>query len=526
MSDFDVEIFKINATHLQVICRFDSDYRSLSEFFRFKDPTFSPNPYSRWDGYVRLFNVDKHTLPVGLLSNLVLFCKEYGLSFHIDEAMLPFSNPISMPDVEEWIEGLNLSREKDDGSYVKMEAYDFQIDALFYAMKYGRYTPLAATSGGKSLIIYMLIRLYEEMGLTQDNGKILIIVPSVSLVNQMFDNFIEYSQFNKWNTYINVHCIAEGASKFTSKPVIVSTWQAIQDEDKEYFLDFQAIVCDEVHLASAKKITRIVESSINAHSRVGMTGTLKNVNIHNLQVQGLFGPIQRIVTAKELQDDGRAARTDVTMVTLNYPEKDRHELAVIKRIKPKKGEPKTNPYQKEIEYIISHKGRMKFLIEMAIGLKGNILMLFDRKDKHLHVVADLLRKMETKKKIHVIIGEVDGDERDEIKRYTELNDGVIILATYGTMSTGESVNRLHYLIFAHPSKSIIRVLQSLGRLMRLHETKDVAKIIDIVDDLRQPGQRENYCIEHAVERFGFYREEQHKVKMKKITLEGSTHKLV
>lgn len=495
----DLYIEKVNATHIRLYSEDDGILLDVYENYQYDEPGFQKNKYTKWNGRVRLFNKSNLKLPVGLLQDLVSLSIKRGWSVELDDRLKNAVTKVTPEEIHDWVSTIPL---RDNGN--ELVPYDYQYDAVYQAVKHNRLTLLAATSAGKSLIIYLLVRFYQMIA--GDDEKILIIVPSTNLVSQMIGDFTNYSSDDKeWDCELNTHYIWEGRPKNARRKVYVSTYQSIMDEAPDYFEQFGYIICDEVHGASGKSIQNIMNNSINAYRRVGLTGTLKSDKVHEMLVKASFGPVYRVVTAKQLIDSGRASKTDITMMYLKYNNYERNLVSQMS-------------YQQEIEFIISHAYRNKVLVALAKGLKGNTLIMFDRKDKHLHKVRSLLS--ESGKNVFVIDGDVPNEERDVIKKLIENGDDVVLLATYGCMSTGVSVKKLHNLVLAHPTKSIVRVLQTIGRLLRLHSSKDVAAIFDIVDECTIEGKI-NSCMKHALDRFGYYRDEQHPVKSR--SYEMKTH---
>lgn len=494
--EVDIYIERIDASRIRVYPGDAGIREDLYTFFTYEEPGFVKNKWTKWDGVNRMYDKNTMTLPYGLLSMLLSLCVDRQWKYGIDDSFRDDIRAVDDAEIEKFIKGLKLTN--DDGK--RIEPYDYQQDGLKLAAKFSRLVLLAATSAGKSLIAYMIIRWYQDY-IKAKGLKILLIVPSINLVSQMIQNFEEFSQDNKWDVRRHCHGICEGAPIHSRAGIYIATWQSIQDLDAEYFESFGLVICDEVHLASGKKIGEIMKACRHADIRIGMTGTLRPDHVHPVLVQSHFGPIKRIVTTKELQDAGRASKTQIYMLKLNYPASTRKLL--------------TGNYQDEIELLISHEWRNHFLMSLVMTLKGNTLMLFDRVEKHLEVVAEELnRRIEgTNQRCFVITGDVKNQERDEIKRAIENGNEIILLASYGTLSTGVSVRKLHNLVLAHSSKSAIRIIQSLGRLLRLHETKDVANIYDVSDDLTFAG-RTNHTMKHAAERYGIYRSEGHPITMK------------
>lgn len=489
----DIEIQHINASKVRLNTMDEGILEDLYRTLRFKEPTFAPNKFSKWDGEVRLFDKSTRLLNYGLIYHLLDLSRIRQWSLSLDDEIKQDLKPVTKGQIEEWCDSIDL---RDGGN--RISPYDYQREGLYLAIRYSRITLLAATSAGKSLLQYMIIRMMQEIN---PEGKILLVVPSINLVSQMKSDFANYSSHNGWDAEKNCHCVAEGTSPFSNKPVIISTYQSLMNLDESYFHQYTTLLGDECHLYSAKSLEKIANSCINAYNRVGLTGTLKQDRLHPLQVSQHFGVIKRIVTTKQLQDAGRAAKTSIVMALLKYQTEERKQLFDA-----------GGDYQKEIEYLTQHKERNRIIANLASGLKGNSLLLFERVDSHLiQVFEELKQRQGVQKKFLVIHGEIGNKERDIIKAETEAGNDITILATYGCMSTGVSIKKLHNLVFCHPSKSIIRILQSIGRLLRLHSSKDVANIFDLVDDLSYMGKK-NHALNHSIERYGFYTEEQHPIR--------------
>ena len=493
---FDVKIERLNSSKIRLHLDDAGLLEDIYQFFKYEEPTFQKNRFTKWDGVVRLFNKTNQTLPYGLLQILLVFLKDRQHTYHVPDDIKSDISNLKQKDFESWVSELNLTRSNGD----KLTPHDFQLEGAYLAIKYGRITLLAATSAGKSLILYLMSRYFQEYKVAEGSfGKTLIIVPNILLVSQLKTNFEEFSLKNGWNASEHIHLIAEGAERVSRKPIFISTWQSLQNMPAEYFEIFSEIFVDECHLASGKSITQICEASVNANVRIGLTGTLKNTALHPLAVQGNFGPIKRVVRTKELQDRGIAAKTQVTRIILRYPSDQRILVSEMS-------------YQEEIDFLINHSGRNNVIKALCRTLKGNSLVLFSRKDKHQLIIEEsLLALKDESRKYLVINGDVSGDDRRAITALMDKETGITLLGSYVTMQAGVSINNLHNLVFGHPSKSVIQILQSIGRMLRLHSSKEVAHIYDIVDDLAYRGNQ-NKTLSHADIRMGYYEEEQHPVK--------------
>jgi superfamily II DNA or RNA helicase len=471
--------------------------QDIEDHFSYQEPGFVKNKWTKWNGQVRLFKRRGNTLPYGCLHMLLELAKTNGWSFELDTAFKNDISAVKREEIEDWVKTLDIHT-----GGMPIDPYDYQMDALYLGVRFGRYVALAATSAGKSLIAYLLTRYYEMLS-NEDGKKILIIVPSQMLVDQLYSDFQDYSSANGWKVHDMCHKIMEGRPKNANKMIYISTWQSIYEEDEEYFKQFGRVINDEVHLASGKSITAIMNNCTNAYQRVGMTGTLKAEKIHPILVMSLFGPIKRVVTTKQLIDAGRATEVYIKMFQLNYDKTESEYVAECS-------------YQKELEFIIGHNQRNKMLASLMSSVKGNTLVMFDRLE-HIENVKAFLDKIPHGKKVYVITGAVDRDERNDIKAIAEQEDGVIVLGTRGCVSTGLSIKKLRNLIFAHPSKSIITILQAVGRIIRLHDEKGSAHVYDPIDNFSFDG-KPNYALKHALERWQIYKDAEMPIEFKSIAM--------
>jgi superfamily II DNA or RNA helicase len=469
---------------MQVECDAGLAYE-LQDYFTFLVPghQFMPSFQNRmWDGKIRLYNVYTKTLYLGLLTYLVKFCEERGYELEYD-ASIKGADEFALVEAEEWTKGLNLP----------FEPRDYQYKAFVHAVRNRRCLLLSPTSSGKSLIIYLLIRWFH--------AKTLVIVPTTSLVHQLVGDFKDYG----WDADNHCHKVMAGIDKVSDKQVIVSTWQSIYKMKSDYFDQFDVIIGDEAHLFKAKSLTTILEKMTECEYRYGLTGTLDGTQTHKLVLEGLFGTLKKVTTTKDLMDAGQIADFQIKTLALGYTDAERQEVTKMK-------------YQQEMDFLVRHEKRNRFIRNLAISQKGNTLLLFQYVDKHGRVLYDDINsRVGNERKVFFVHGGVDAEDREEIRRITEESNDAIIVASYGTFSTGINIRNLHNIIFASPSKSKVRNLQSIGRGLRLGENKSTATLYDIVDDLKWKSRR-NFTLEHFLERMKIYNEEKFKIKMYKIDL--------
>jgi superfamily II DNA or RNA helicase len=480
--------------------------QELSDHFCFYVPGYKFMPAYKnrmWDGKIRLYDLRKKLLYTGLYKYLCEFATARDYEIEIEN-----NDNYGRPDITENIDvpalldELHLTAGGD-----KIEARDYQKEAVHHALSNRQSLLLSPTASGKSLIIYMAIRYYLS---TYDEGNILLIVPTTSLVEQMYSDFGDYSQYDEWNVEEDCHRIYGGKEKYDiRKRVVISTWQSIYKERPAWFQDFGMVVGDEAHNFKAKSLTAILEKCGNAKYRIGTTGTLDGTQTHQLVLEGLFGPVHKVTTTKQLIDSKDLADLSVSVLLLKYADEYCKQISKVK-------------YQEEMDFIVRHDPRNQFISNLALDQDGNTLILFQYVDKHGKPLHDMLKsKLEamerTNRKLFYVSGETGVDDREQIRAITEGESDAIIVASVGTFSTGINIKRLNNIIFASPSKSQIRVLQSIGRGLRKSADGKATKVYDIADDLHWKSKK-NYTLNHAAERIKIYNKEKFKYKVYEIKI--------
>ena len=477
-------VTKVNGVYMQVDCDGGSCWE-LQDYFTFTVPGMQFMPAVRnkvWDGKIRLFNPMTKRIYSGLLPHVERFCKErdYNLVIADDFA----ADEFSMSQAYQFIESLKL----------KLTPRDYQIDAFVHAIRNRRALLLSPTASGKSLIIYLLTQYLQK--------KTLIIVPTVSLVQQMNGDFKEYGYDGE------CHLITAGVDKESEEDIVISTWQSIYKMPKKWFEQFDVIIGDEAHLFKAKSLTSIMTKMIGTKYRFGFTGTLDDAQTHKLVLEGLFGAVEKVTTTAELIENKTLSDFRIKCIALQYPDH-------VKQAQSK------NKYQEEVEFLVLNEARNKFIRNLALSLKGNTLLLYNFVEKHgkpLHKnIKAAIDKSVDKRSIYFVSGEVKGDEREQIRHIVEQEDDAIIVASYGTFSTGVNIKRLHNIVFCSPSKSRIRVLQSIGRGLRTGDGKDMATLFDIADNLTWKS-KSNFTLDHFAERLKMYNDEKFDYKMYRVKI--------
>jgi superfamily II DNA or RNA helicase len=488
--------------------------RELSDFFSFFTPNYKFMPAyknGRWDGKTRLYKILGSVLPTGLFNILTTFASERNYTVIDNRTQTTLKTP-SDSEIEAFMANL---KPYSNGKLIFH--YDYQKEAIKKSLETNRATILSATSSGKSLIIYSLVRWYQK----HLTNKILILVPTVNLVTQMYSDFGEYSEFDDtWNVEDNVYQIRQGKKKNQhDKQVYISTWQSVYKMPEEYFSQFDAVMCDEVHLASANSIIGIMEKSKEAFVRIGFTGTLKDMKLHQLTIVGLFGDIKQVTTARDLMDRGFITKLDIKFMILKYNQNICKEInrRVVERITSTGKKIYRKNYPVELDFITQCVARNMYICNLASVLPGNTLILFNKVAKHGKPLYKLLSSKIKNKKVYYISGETKAEEREAIRKAMEKEKDSILVASYGTLSTGVSITSLQFVIFASPYKSEIKVLQSIGRILRKKKGKNKAVLFDLVDDFRYKKQM-NYSFKHFQRRYEIYKKEKFPISVSEFQL--------
>ena len=452
-------------------------YYELADQFTFEVPgaKFMPTYQKKyWDGKIRLFNTQTGEVYIGLLDRIVQFCKDHGYTYEFVESKyygLPFevNDRISKEGVKDYMTAIS-----------KHKPRDYQIDGVYDALRNNRKLLVSPTASGKSLMIYAIIRYFVE-----NKKNTLIVVPTTSLVEQMYKDFADYG----WDVGSYCHKIYAGRERETESQVIITTWQSIYKLPRKYFERFDVVVGDEAHQFKSKSLVAIMTKLGNAKYRYGFTGTLDGTETHKWVLEGLFGPSYKIIKTDELMKKGHVATLDINVLLLKHPAH------------------KFETFEDEVQYIITHEKRNNLIRNLALDLKGNTLILFARVEAHGEPLYEMINNNTVEhRNVFFVHGGVPTEDREEIREITEKQDNAIIVASYGTFSTGINIKRLHNVIFASPSKSRIRNLQSIGRVLRKGNGKVKATLYDIADDISTKS-RKNYTLNHLIERIKIYNEE-------------------
>ena len=478
---YKMRISKKNEVYLILDDMSESTRRELTEFFTFEVPGAKFMPMYRkriWDGKIRLFSPANGEIYVGLLDYITKYCYDNNIEYKLEEGVRNERNVVGKV-ARGFIKSL---KPRSQGKSIKVR--DYQIQAFSHAVGNDRALILSPTASGKSLIIYSLVRYYHMAGL-----KTLILVPTTSLVEQMYSDFEDYG----WSSGTYCQKVYQGYTTKIEKDVVISTWQSLYKMPKKYFEQFDCVIGDEAHMFKAKSLTGIMTKLHRCKYRFGFTGTLDGTQTHRLVLEGLFGPVEKITSTKKLMENKSLASLKIKCIVLKHP-----------NIREKM------TYAEELDYIVTNEKRIDFCCNLLRHLNGNTLCLFQLVEKHGKVLYDRIGKDNA----FFVYGATSAEQREEIRSIVDRSKDSITIASYGTFSTGINIRNINNIVLASPSKSKIRVLQSIGRGLRLSENKDSVLIFDIADDLG----KDNYTLRHFTERLNIYNSEQFDYEISKVKL--------
>lgn len=401
-----------------------------------------------------------------------------------------------------------------------------------------------ATSGGKSLVISIV--MFYVLRNMDENAKFLIIVPSITLVTQFYENIMEYNYgFNYLAKYgdkveFRDHMIepileenpnynpchikleeimSDRPRKYTgpSQPnIYVGCYQSLEKWPKEFFQQFHTVACDEAHGAKATTLTQILKRTFkHAYNRFGVSGTFPNdETLEILTIQSVLGPKVTQIEASTLVDSGTITPMNIKAVVLNHSTGEINErLNYIRKMGAG-----ADAFRYEKEFIQNSDKRLEFIKKLVDKCDSNTLLLFHTIEYGTKIFEKLKQEI-SNKDFYYIDGEVNNKQREFIKKEMEKTDGnvKVLVASYGTLSTGVSINAIFNVIFADSFKSEQIIIQSIGRALRKHDQKKIATIFDIVD-VFDPKEMNNILYKHFLEREKFYKKRKYPYKVIKMNL--------
>ena len=471
-----IRVTKFNEVHIKLHCESSIAYE-LNEYFTFTVPgaRFSPAYKNKmWDGKIRLFHLMRQTLYIGLLEKVRQFAQERGYEVVLDNVNHFSEEVFSVVEANQHIKDIEVS----------LQPRDYQLDSFIHAVRKKRAVLVSPTASGKSLIIYLLTTYLISK-------KVLIVVPTTGLVHQMASDFVDYGCPPEL-----IHKIFSGQEKNTDSLITITTWQSIYQMPARWFDQFGCVIGDEAHTFKAKCLVSIMENLTKCEYRFGFTGTLDGSQTNKLVLEGLFGPVKVVTTTSQLMEQNTVAQINIKAIVLSYPDQLRQMFA---NRKPKP------TYKDEMMFLLTKQTRSLFIARLVASLEKNTLLLFNNID-HGKMLQQMIQVEVPDREVFFVYGGVEGEEREEIRKYVETHNNVVIVASYKTFATGTNIKNLHNVVFGSPSKSRIRVLQSIGRGLRTSSEKTEAVLYDIADDLSWKSFR-NHTIKHFAERVQMYNQE-------------------
>lgn len=463
---------------------------SISDYFAFFASGYRFQPKYKagvWDGRIRLFNLNTKLLPYGLMPRLIKYLIAHEVEFEVDDTLKTMvDTDTTIDDIEQFcVDDLKLP----------FEPYDYQVESVLNCIKNGRRIIKSPTGSGKSLIQYIAARWLLDRG---GFSKILITVPTVNLITQLKSDFEDYAVDD--DSYYKDDVVIIGGdsrvkpSDLKRAKIVISTWQSVYKKDADWFNNnFDVIFSDECHTMTGQAAKQIIEKSSQVLVKIGFTGTVANNFENEMILVGLFGDIYTTTTTEELIKAGINSDVDIKCIRIIH-----NHSGELQKLK----------YQEELDYIITNSTRNNFIAKLAYKMKGNTLILFQK-----HSQADALYHalQQYDKPVFRVDGKIKASDREAARKAVEgvdtmKGDGSIILASYPTFQAGVNIKNLHNIIFASPTKSMIRILQSIGRVLRTHHSKDKAIVVDVFDDFQVNGKKKNHTLIHFLERYSIYKQ--------------------
>ena len=479
-----------------------------------------------WDGEISYFKDGR--INFGLWRECLKGSQEIGASFIVENKEdFPLNRDVTLEKVKEFCSEFfkNHKMKDKDGNWIPFFPYDHQIESAYKILKNRFCLSEVATSGGKSLII-SIVFFYTLRNIEPD-AKFLIIVPSINLVTQFYDAIIDFNiglnqkmdggNPNPLDIKIEEIMSDRPRKHGEDNPnIYIGTYQSLEKWPKEFFEKIHTVATDEAHGAKAKTLVSILGKTFkSAYSRFGVSGTFPaDDTCEILTIQSVLGPKINEISAHELKEKGIITPMEVKTVLMNHDDKEfKGKLDIIKR-----GGNGKVVMDLEKAYIHESTKRLDFISKIVNKCDSNTLVLF-HSIEYGQKLFEKLKKDCPDKEFFYIDGEIKNKNRESIKKEMEKTDGKVqvLIASFGTLSTGVSINAIFNVIFADSFKSEQIIIQSIGRALRLHEDKKTAFIFDLVD-VFDPEHMTNILYRHYEERRRFYEKRRYPFKEIRINL--------
>lgn len=487
----DIEVKFLNTSHVQIQADANIVYE-LRDYFSFQPPGYqyqNKYKYGGWNGYIYLMDYNGK-LPYGLAYLVSKFAESRGYSIWVDPKINE-KEDLTDADFDKWL----AEHPVYDGAN-QIDPYWYQRDSVKFGLQNRRAVLNLPTSAGKSLIQGLISRWCLE----HYSGKVLIVVPTTALVDQMIGDIVNYRLFPK-EAMLGIR---SGTVKNSNAMIYVSTWQSAVKMPPEWFQQFMCLMVDECHQSTGASIKQIIDNMDQCIFKFGLSGSLKEGKANLMQYVGAFGQIFKPVDTRRLMDEGQVTNLRINTIFMRYKEEE------VKKLKGA-------DYQTEIKYVTGHARRNAWISKLALKLSRdkneNVFVMFRYKEHGKWLYEHLSKQYDN---VVLINGDTKIDERNEMKKIAESTKGLIVVGSIGVLSTGISIKNLHHIIFAHPCKSSVVVKQSIGRVLRKHGSKLMASVWDLVDNLatlsksknaKNKYSAKNYGMTHAIERVKIYNAE-------------------
>ena len=461
-------------------CQIESDILTLSlirEYFSVPNPAYRLNKKFTASRLYAITPSGKFEL--GFLDHVIAWLESNQKQYKID------------PDLyKKYYNGFDFPKIKN----LPIKYRDYQEKSIYAALKKGKGIISIPTAGGKTLIMAGVIESLRE-NIEDSKALTLVLVPSIQLVEQTASDFESYGLKNitKWSGGNN--------PDFSSDIIVAGTQILLSDKtDLSILNDVKILIVDETHgLRKGNEINKIF-NLINANYRFGFTGTMPPNPIDQWNIIGKIGPIVYEEKTQDLKNQKYVSNFKIIILNIN------HENAP--KISIDFNQP-TKAYNSEIEFLINNERRNEIIGKLSLRLKNNTIIMVDRIDHGINIENFLKNVCRCEQPVYFIRGSTEIEEREKIRALMEKQNNIIVIAISKIFSTGINIPNLHNIIFASAGKAKIKIMQSIGRALRLHPTKEMAVIFDIADNLR-------YGKKHLKERIELYNHEKYQYEQKTI----------
>lgn len=496
---------------IQIIEATDLEFEQIQHSFKKRISNWRYHPLVKkkiWDGYISF--IDKYNrIPIGLWNELNQTCAKYQFKLDVAGFDSVVDNTFDEEDFRSWVAEFF-------GDHPKITPRDYQVDACIPILKYRRNISEIATSAGKTLIMFMLFAYMMER---KKANRLMIVVPNTNLILQTNEDFELY---NNGKMEFLTQLIHGGTDK-TKKDVelIIGTYQSLVKRELGFFEGIDAVLVDEAHHTNASSIKKILVNCMDSVYAVGLSGTmLQNGSTEALTIQAYLGPLVNNISASFLTDNKYATPIQVKIVQMDYVGHDiKEKLEALRARRSEGGEGIDGAKLLDIEkkLVVENRPRFLYVCNFICKTTKNSLVLFQNvKDSYGRRIYDYVREHTADKEVFYVDGSTPPDQREDYINRMEEGANKVMVASFGTFSTGISINNIHNVFFVESYKSEKIVRQSIGRGMRLYDGKEKVNIIDFVDNFTLSSKNKNYLMKHSEDRIKIYKEQGFPYKLYKV----------